>query len=180
MITIISATNREDNGTRYFAQYIERQIRLRTGDEVQLIDLSELPADVLHNGMYEQNGQSSTIRSWQDDFMIPSDKYWFVIPEYNGSFPGILKLFIDALSIRKLQTTFAGKKACITGVATGRAGNLRGMDHLTDILNHLLVVVYPNKLPISKISGILNDQGEITHQGTEKDLQAQIEEFLSF
>ena len=88
--------------------------------------------------------------------MLAADKFWFVFPEYNGGIPGMLKLFLDAISVRAYKATFHGKKACLTGISTGRAGNLRGLDQLTNILNYLQVIVHPNKVPISSISRLKN------------------------
>jgi NAD(P)H-dependent FMN reductase len=48
--------------------------------------------------------------------------------------PGSLKLFIDACSVREYKQNFKGKKAALVGIASGRAGNLRGMDHLTGVM----------------------------------------------
>ena len=60
-------------------------------------------------------------------------------------------MFFDALSVRKYGESFKGKKVALIGVSAGRAGNLRGMEHLTGFLNYLGMIVYPDKLPISNI-----------------------------
>ena len=72
--------------------------------------------------------------------------------QYNSSYSGIIKLFIDAVSVRKYSETFKGKKIALMGVPSGRAGNLRGMDHLTTALNYLGMIVFPNRLPLPQIS----------------------------
>ena len=70
-------------------------------------------------------------------------------------------MFIDALSVRKYEETFSGKVAALIGIASGRAGNLRGMEHLTGVLNFLKMHVYPDKLPISGIKEIIDNSGEL-------------------
>ncbi|MBK6784946.1 MAG: NAD(P)H-dependent oxidoreductase [Saprospiraceae bacterium] len=42
--------------------------------------------------------------------LIPSSHWIIIAPEYNGSFPGILKLFLDVLSVKQAKETFHGKK----------------------------------------------------------------------
>ena len=66
------------------------------------------------------------------------------------------------------------------GVSSGRAGNLRGMDHLTGILNYLGIHVHPNKLPISSVLGLLNEQGHIKDEMTIKVIDKQIKDVLSW
>ncbi|MEP3384093.1 MAG: NAD(P)H-dependent oxidoreductase, partial [Flavobacteriaceae bacterium] len=151
MITIISGSNRKDNKTFHFAKYAYEQLSREPNIEVKLLDLSELAGDIVSETMYKDSDQPQIIQQIQDTYFIPSTKFWFFVPEYNGSYPGIVKLLLDAMSIREYKPSFANKKACITGIASGRAGNLRGMDHLAEVLNHLGIHVHPNKNPISSI-----------------------------
>ncbi len=82
--------------------------------------------------------------------------------------------------MREYFHNFDGKKAALIGVATGRAGNLRGMEHLTGVLNYLGTIVMPNKLPISRISKLKNGNGEIADEETLKVMDAHAREFLAF
>ena len=78
------------------------------------------------------------------------------------------------------RSVWQGKKALLTGISTGRAGNLRGMEHLTRILNYLKVIVHPNKLPISSVDKLLNGEGEITDKDTVEAIYTQLKEFIEF
>ncbi|MCB9081366.1 MAG: NAD(P)H-dependent oxidoreductase [Lewinellaceae bacterium] len=180
MITIISGTNRRDSlGAKVARQYAE-MLRERTTEEVKLLALEEVPHDWFHAEMYAAAGQSPTITKIQDEYILPAEKIVYVISEYNGSFPGVVKLFIDALSVRHYQATFRGKKAAMIGVGSGRGGNLRGMEHLTGILHYLGTIILPNKLPISRISELKDDQGEIIDPDTLKEINKHIAELLAF
>jgi NAD(P)H-dependent FMN reductase len=180
MITVISATNRKDSEAHDFAKFYAQTLRKRTDEEVKVLALEEIPHDWFHPGMYAENGQSPSLARLQDEFMLPAGKFVFVIPEYNGSFPGVLKLFLDGCSVRKYHETFKGKKAALLGVASGRAGNLRGMDHLTGILHFLGRVVLPNKLPVSLIRKLTDADGNITDSYTREVIEKQAEELIQF
>jgi NAD(P)H-dependent FMN reductase len=130
--------------------------------------------------MYVKDTISLEFRKIEDELLIPSHKFLFVIPEYNGSFPGILKLFVDAASIRSKMSIFKGKKAALVGVATGRAGNIRGLEHFTSVMMFMGVSVLPNLLPISAINKLLNASQNITDEGTLKSIEKQVDEFLKF
>ncbi len=109
--------------------------------------------------------------------IFEADAVIIVSPEYNGSYPGMFKGFIDASDVKKC---FQNKKACLVGVAEGRAGNLRGMEHLTNILNYLKINVYHNKLPISRVDTLMDAQGNLTDADTLKVIDWQLEGFLKF
>ena len=155
MITIISGTNRPNSNTQIIAELLRDRLA-SFGEDVAWIDLKEIGPDVLTTFMYEESGQAPWITAVQNKFLIPSNHWVIVSPEYNGSFSGVLKLFIDAVSVRRYKETFAGKKVSLVGVASGRAGNLRGMDHLAGIFNYLKMLVMPVKLPISSVEKLIS------------------------
>ncbi len=181
MITVISGTNRPKNRTRIVAEKYVTMLRENTSEEVAFLSLESLPSDIFHLQMYESAHQASGLVTIQDKFIFPADKFVFLAPEYNGSFPGVLKLFIDACSVRNYKQNFKGKKAALIGTSDGRAGNLRGMDHLTGLLNYLGVNILPNRLPISLINSVINKETlELTDEPTLKLLSEQALEFINF
>lgn len=180
MITIISATNRKNSETLNFARHFQTIVQSKTTKPVQLIELENISHDWFHPNMYEEAQQTKSLQKIQDESMIPAEKFIFIMSEYNGSFPGVLKLFIDAISIRAYRPTFFGKKAALVGIASGRAGNLRGMTHFTSILNHVGTVVFPNQLPISGIEDMLDEDGVIINEATKDAIEQQVDAFLVF
>lgn len=179
MITIISGTNRKNSATGAVAQHYFEVFKELTDVEVKLLNLTDIPLDVLGVDMYTEAGQAKSIMAIQDEYLLPAGKYFIISPEYNGSIPGVLKLFLDAVSIRQYKATFKGKKVGLAGVASGRAGNLRGMDHLTSIMHHVGSDVMPNKLPLSQISNVMED-GKIVNEGTKEAIRGQVEAFLKY
>ena len=180
MIAIISGSNRKDNLTRYFAEFAYEMICYEPHLDVCFIDLAELDELPVSGDMYGKDSQPEAIRKLQIEKIIPATKFWFFIPEYNGSYPGILKLILDCLSVRDSGASFMSKKACITGIASGRAGNLRGMDHLADVLNHLGTHVHPNKVPISSIYQFFDEDNKVVGDEIVKVLLKQANQLLSF
>ena len=182
MITIISSTNQRNSGTAVISRQIQSIFNkhLSGNESIAFLNLEDLPVDAIHAEMYSPDKQSIEFISLQDNFITPADKYFFVMPEYNGSFPGILKTFIDACSVRNYKATFAGKKAGMVGLSSGRAGNLRGIDQLSSILNFLEITVMPQGLPISRIESLIDDSGKIVDKDTLEVLEAQIQRFIKF
>lgn len=176
MITIVSGTNRLGNKSIQLSHWYLQSLQNK-GQEVKLFNLEDLPDDFLLASRYAAYDRSPAFMSIQEEYFFPADKFIFIMPEYNGSIPGILKLVLDSCDIER---AFYHKKACLTGLSSGRAGNLRGMDHLTNILNYLKIQVYHNKLPVSRIHMEMNQDGQLMHDKTQQVIQEQLEGFLAF
>jgi NAD(P)H-dependent FMN reductase len=166
MYLIISGTNRADSNTIKVAQQYQHLLREKCID-VKLLSLEGL-------NVLERNPEFVRI---ENELLLPAQKFIFISPEYNGSIPGVLKCIFDISDTKKV---WPGKKALLTGVSTGRAGNLRGMEHLTGILHYLRVVVHPNKLPISVVDKLFDGSDIIADEATLAAIHAQLEEFIDF
>jgi len=165
MYTIISGTNRSGSHTEKVAHEYQHILKSKN-IEASLFSLKGL--DVLK--------RNDAIEKAEAEILIPAEKFIFIIPEYNGSYPGVLKALIDNTDIRKVWNY---KKALLTGVATGRAGNLRGMDHLSDTLHYMKMNVFYNKLPISVVDKVMDANGHF-NQETLKAIDQQLEEFIDY
>ena len=157
MITLICATNRPGSNSSKVARFYQQRLEA-AGVDHHYFSLEDFPQDLLNNDMYKYNTHADLVRI-QDEVLKPATKFIFVMPEYNGSFPGVLKAFIDSSDI---AACWHNKKACMVGVAAGRAGNLRGMEHFTNILGHIKIDVLHLKIPISGVGGVLDEDGNIS------------------
>jgi len=136
-------------------------------DNVQLLSLQDV-------NIYERN---AAFIEMEQKYLVPAEKFVFIMPEYNGSFPGVLKLLLDNSDIKKCWWY---KKVMLTGVADGRGGNLRGLEHMTNILHYLKMHVLYNKIPLSKISEEIDEAGQLLKPATTAAINEQVHQFLSF
>lgn len=109
-------------------------------------------------------------------YLAPAEKFVFVLPEYNGSFPGIFKLMMD---ISDLDKCWNHKKVMLVGVASGRSGNLRGIDIMTNMCNYMKMHVYHHKLPISSVDKEI-PENEFIHEHTVHEIKRQIQGFIKY
>ena len=165
MITIISGTNRKDNVTRQVALEYHRFL-----NEKQIENKILLMDDI------DMSIRNVFFVKVEEEVLIPAEKFIIISPEYNGSYPGILKLMIDNSDVSRC---WWDKKVLLTGVSTGRAGNLRGMEHITGSLLHMKMLVHPNRLPISVVDKLMKD-GIFTDPATLAAIDLQLEQFLNF
>jgi chromate reductase len=173
MITIFCATNRGDSNTELIAKNYQKLVEDQ-GSKAIVYSFQDLPKDFILAENYGASPESFS--QVLKELIEPVDRFVFVIPEYNGSYPGITKVFLDTIK----PSTWKGKKAALVGVATGRAGNLRGMDHLTAVLNYLKMEVYSQKVPLSSVHQHLNESGTISFDEYNEILTEQIKGFLKF
>ena len=156
MITVVISTNREDSATAKVAHYIYEML-IEQKMNAQVLDLGQLPIDFFQPTMYTK--RSEQFLQILNEFIVNAQHLLFVIPEYNGSYPGVLKLFLDASPVRE----FKDKSASIVGLSDGQAGNMRGQDHLTGVLHYLKMHVHYHKPKLSGISKALDSTGNFTN-----------------
>jgi NAD(P)H-dependent FMN reductase len=166
MITIISGSNRGDNNTKKVAFEYQRLLA-KKNVAAQIFSLDEINSTLRNDSFIQSENQ----------FLVPTEKFIIIMPEYNGSYPGILKLMMDNTDIKKVWWY---KKVLLTGVSTGRAGNLRGMEHLTGVLLHMRMQVHYNRLPISIVDKLMDDADQFTDPATLAAINIQLDEFLNF
>lgn len=173
MITIISSTNRPGSSTLKLAQYYQNKLHEK-GAEAGLLSLAQLPANIIETDLY---GKRSAAFEPIQQIITRTEKFLFIIPEYNGSFPGVLKVFIDACSFPE---SFYEKKAALVGVSSGKYGNIRGVDHFTGICNYMHLHVLPLKIHIPSIHKEIDENGNLFKEDTLRFTDEQIDKFIVF
>lgn len=173
-IYIVSGTNRQQAVSLQVANIYLKEFKALDVD-AEIIDLRQLPADYLFAGLYENAGKSDITIDFRKK-MREGQKFVFVIAEYNGSFPGVLKAFIDGL---EFPDSFTNKKCALVGLSAGEQGAVLAMSHLTDILNYCGAHVLAKKPKLASIGAFLKD-GEITNERYIKHIKLQVQQLLDF
>lgn len=145
-IVVVSGTNNKNSLTAQVADYYSKILHKRSCDN-QVLKLTSLPTDFMISSLYENKGKNTDFNRLRV-IMETAQKYVFIIPEYNGSFPGVFKAFIDGL---KFPDTFRDKRCAMVGVSKGPQGGAFAMSHLTDIFHYLKMHVHPLKPRLGNI-----------------------------
>ena len=146
MIKIIVGTNRNNANSEKIA-LLYQEILKQYNAQAEVINLGDLPDDFIFTALYEHNGKNKAYNAIHDKIKSGS-KFVFIVPEYNGSFPGILKSFIDGMTY---PNSFSSKKCSLVGISSGIGGGGIALSHLTDIFNYLGMHVLANKIKLAKI-----------------------------
>lgn len=173
MITIISGTNRRNSYSLKVANTISEILDNREIPN-RVFSLEELPPDFIFkkiNG--EEDSETDQII---ENIIVSAHKFIFVIAEYNGGFPGVLKGFMDTVPPKY----FKGKRAALVGIASGRGAALRPMDHFTSVLHYLQVEVLSDKPKFSAIEKCFDENNKMTDECGKKRLLDMCEKLINF
>lgn len=113
-----------------------------------------------------------------------ADGIWIFSPEYNHSFPGVLKNLLDWLS-RPVSATegqvLSGKPVAVSGTTPGMSGTGIMQDQLVMLLSLLnMKIMNVPRLTIPNVMTQLNEEGKLHLTISEKFLQTQADAFLKF
>jgi NAD(P)H-dependent FMN reductase len=172
-ILIISGTNRPDSNAMRVSKLIEGHYRA-IGVAPNLFSLTDLPREIFDGAAYAT--KPPKMLEIQQRVLDASGLH-IVTPEYNGSFPGVLKYFIDML---KFPESFEAKCVAFTGEAAGLWGALRPIEQLAQIFIYRNAHVFPDRVFIPGISQKFDADGKFNDPAINERLAKQAAGFARF
>jgi len=138
-VVVVCGTNREGALSRLLAAEVVQAYQ-DLGHSVDLLDMNELPTEILTPTAYGDAPPS--VQALVDRF-LKSEGAVFVVPEYNGSYPGILKLFVDMLPFPE---GFESRPCAFIGLAAGQFKSLRAVEHFQQVAGYRNAYLFPRRL----------------------------------
>ena len=138
-IVVVCGTNRDEALSRLLAQETAEIYRQRD-HSVDLLDMQELPPEILQPTAYKE--QPANVAVLVQRF-LKADGVVFVIPEYNGSYPGVLKMFVDMLPYPE---GFESRPCAFVGIAAGQFKSLRAVEHFQQVAGYRNASIFPQRL----------------------------------
>ena len=124
------------------------------GAEVTLIDLKDFPLPLFDQDLEAEQGMPENGKKLKKLF-IDHDGLLIASPEYNSSFPAVLKNAIDWVSRpapgEPSLVAFRGKVATLMSASPGALGGLRGLVHVRSILGNIGVIVLPDQMAVGRV-----------------------------
>ncbi|MEO1022352.1 MAG: NADPH-dependent FMN reductase [Bacteroidota bacterium] len=171
-IKIISSTDRPNSMASRISSYVQGLYE-KEGAKAEVISLEDFPLQDVVGGRYGADIPSVT--KFRDP-ILNADGLVFVIPEYNGGFPGILKIFVDYLpfpgAFEKLPMSFIGE-------ASGAFGALRAVEQFQMIANYRNALQFPERVFIQRVNKEFGEDG-LKNEFTQKLLLDQVRGFVDF
>jgi len=140
---------------------------LPEGVTLSLADLSEVP---LYNEDIRTQGLPSSVQQLREQIKA-ADAILIATPEYNYSFPGVLKNAIDWAS-RPPDQPFDGKPIALMGATPGGLGTSRAQYHLRQVFIYLNGhVLNRPEVMISAAPTKFDNDGKLTDESTAENLR---------
>jgi chromate reductase, NAD(P)H dehydrogenase (quinone) len=172
-IAVLACTDRPGSRTFKVASYIHQQYEKLNVDS-NVISLTDYPFNEVFGGKYGKEIPAVTAFNQN---VLSHDGLVFVIPEYNGSFPGVFKLFIDYLPFPK---SFLGVPIAFVGVATGSFGALRAVEHAQQVVGYRNGYVFPERVFIARADKNFDPVHGLSDRLYAQLLDSQIKNFSIF
>ena len=157
-ILVLAGSTRKDSIHRKLARLTVEALQA-AGVDATFADLHDYPMPLYDGDMEAELGIPSTAKALKE-LARRSDGFAIASPEYNGSFPAVLKNAIDWISRpepgeRSLEV-FRGRAAAILSASPGPGGGRRVLKHLRELLEMIGVSVIPQELSIARASDALD------------------------
>lgn len=172
-ILVVSGTNRPGANALKIASLVLAHYK-STGAAAELYSLADMPAEIFNAESYAK--KPPAFQAIQDK-VVAARGLHVVTPEYNGSFPGVLKYFIDML---KFPESFERKPVAFVGEAAGIWGGLRSVEQLQMIFGYRNAHVYPERVFMPGIAKQLGPDGRLLDPSLDERLASQVRGFVAF
>lgn len=182
-ILIFAGSTRQDSYNRKLAT-VAASIAEQQGAQPSLLELSDYDIPLYNADLEAQGTPADVIRLKQ---AMHSHAAWIVCsPEYNGSYPALLKNAIDwASSPVKGDAQwsdgvlpFRNKVVGMASASPGGLGGLRAQSHLAALLLNLECWVAPRSHAVSHAAEAFDAQGHLLRTQNQQGMEALVQQVL--
>jgi len=171
-IPIILGSIREGRQSPRVAKFIERKLRATGRVAPEILDLKESGLPMMEERLRNLADPPESVVRF-GNAIAAADAVVVVSPEYNGSYPGVLKNAIEYLAAEYKRKPF--------GIVTASSGNFGGVQALGPLrLLALAVGAYPiaASFPVSRVHESIAEDGTALDPSYDKRVEAWIAELL--
>ncbi len=177
-IQVILGSTRQGRSGDKVAAWVMSELAKVPGAEYELLDLREWPLPFFDEpvgpSMAPGKFTSEEAKRWSAKIQEGAG-YILVTPEYNHSFPAVLKNALDYL-----YAEWNNKPVGFVSYGAF-AGGARASEHLVQVVNELKMIPVRQRVVIPTIWAAFNEQGELAAGDMHaKNLQTMVQEMMPF
>lgn len=165
-ILAFAGSTRKDSYNKKLAKVAADAAR-DAGAEVTFIDLADYPMPIFCEDLEAESGMPEKARAFKE-LLMSHDGFLIASPEYNSSYPAVLKNAIDWASRmeegEKPLQAFKGKVAGIMAASPGALGGLRCLVTLRMLLSNIGIHVIPGQKAVSKAHEQFAEDGTMVNE----------------
>ena len=148
-IIILLGTGRVGRQSEQVAKFVLAEAR-SFGFDAEIYDVRDYGSAVT----IPPGAENKAAEKWKN-IVEKTQGIIIVMPEYNHSYPGELKILLDPL-----KEEYIGKPVALCPVSAGNFGGARAAEHILPVLNYLQLRVVPGTVYFSSVAVIFNEAGK--------------------
>ena len=161
-IVTVLGTTRPGNYTAKALNIVHDELKKQEDIDLVMIDPAEYRLTFPGSKLESDNEKLQEILSSATGFVLAT-------PEYHGTFSSILKLVIENMGF---PSKFSGKPIALLGVAAGRIGAIKSLEHLRSVCSHVGGLVLPMPISIANVQKVFDEEGNCLDPGSEKAIRS--------
>lgn len=165
-VPVILGTARKGRMSAHAARFITEELRKRTDVKTDLIDIAQLPLPIDDAGEAIKDAGFSASMNVADALVL-------VVPEYNHSFPGLLKHVLDS-NLKE----YIHKAVGIVAVSAGPFGGARVIQNLLPVLRELGLVTIFWDVNFGSVGQVFDDSGSLRDHAFIRRTEKFLEELI--
>src|SRR6516225_9127247 len=163
-LPVVIGTPRQGRLTEPAANFVFGEVSKRSDIETELIDIRKIPIRMDDAGEALKDSQFSATVARADGLIL-------VVPEYNHSFPGLLKHVLDT-NLKE----YIHKAVGVCGVSAGPFGGARMIQNFLTVLRELGMVTIFSDLYFGNVGKLFDS---VTGQITDPAYTGRLDKFLN-
>ena len=152
-LVAVSGSVRRDGYTRRFLDLMIEMLERRPDVTVDCIDPGEFAL------AFPGEPEAQALEAELVARVAVADGILLSTPEYHGSYSSVLKVLIDNMGY---PSVMAGKPVSLLGIATGRLGAIKALEHLRSVCSHIGAIVLPYPVSVAEAHNKMDALGACT------------------
>lgn len=171
-ILVFAGSTRGDSFNRKLAREAAAALR-GAGAQVTHLELSDYPVPIYDGDQEAANGLPENVRRFKQA-LREHDAIAIASPEYNGSYPALVKNLIDwatrAEPGESHSTVLKNKPVALLSASPGAGGGQRGLRHLRELLETIGARVMPRQVSVAKAHQGFDEEGALARPADIEEL----------
>lgn len=156
-IVVVQGSVRPNNNTAKAVAVVAKYVGNMPGLEIDVIDPTHMELALPGRGITEDaKAMQQKLRE--------ANGVVLVTPEYHGSYSSTMKLLIDNMGF---PSGLSGKPIALLGVAAGRIGAIKALEHLRSVASHVGGLVLPGPVSIASVNNVFDKDGNLLDNAVE-------------
>ena len=169
-LVAIQGSVRPDNNTAKALAIVVEAAEQIPGVSFEIIDPTDMNLALPGKGETKDALRMQQVLSDADGVVLAT-------PEYHGSYSSVIKLLIDNMGF---PSGLSGKPVALLGVAAGRIGAIKALEHLRSVASHVGAIVLPGPVSIANVRSVFDHEGNVLDEGVQRIIQGLVSGLVNY